>query len=323
MHPLKSVLAGLCPGALDALSGAAEGYSPQAGLAAACAELERALSDRFTARTGLEMSLASAWAEEETLAELDIAAPSDEVHRARVAELLAERLLSQSPQGSLTPDRRDVHQLLDLAAVALDTSSEAQYAYAAIQSAELEVTEFGDIDISTPGRPAADIRAWQRAKLDEEAQTLASGRTRPPRLAEEKTTVPAIPAATRGKRKPSAALLENDACGEGFRALNAEGASSQIDDQLIEHCGYSLDSVTAVLGTARPAGMSQAGDPYPPIAHVSRAALVDAATASSGLPRDQVDAAARACTLSGEQSGRRNTGTGSSGNAAPGSPRAP
>jgi hypothetical protein len=108
VHPLQAVLSELCPGALEALSDAARGYAPRAALAAACAELERALSDRFASRTSLEVNLGSSWAEE-TFAELDITASSDETRRSRIAELLTERLLSQPPAGSLVPDRRDVH----------------------------------------------------------------------------------------------------------------------------------------------------------------------------------------------------------------------
>jgi hypothetical protein len=63
-------------------------------------------------RTSLEVNLGSSWAQE-TFAELDITASSDETRRSRVAELLTEHLLSQPPAGSLVPDRRDVHQLLD------------------------------------------------------------------------------------------------------------------------------------------------------------------------------------------------------------------
>ena len=42
-------------------------------------------------------------------------------------------------------------------------------------------------------------------------------------------------------------------------------------------------------------------EPHPPIGQVLRTALVDDVTAWSGLPRDQVDAAVRACTLSAQQ----------------------
>jgi hypothetical protein len=72
-----------------------------------------------------------------------------------------------------------------------------------------------------------------------------------------------------------------------------------VDDQLIRHCGFGLDSVLAVLGTA--ASWDVPTEPNPPIAQVSRTALVDAVTASSGLPGEHIDAAARTCILNGEK----------------------
>jgi hypothetical protein len=297
-HPLTAVLSELCPGALRALSGAASSYSPQAALGAACAEVERALSDRFTSRMSLEMNLDSTWADE-TLSELDIGAASEEAHRSRAAELLTERLLSEPPAGSLVPDRRDVHQLLDLASAALEASMEAQYAFAAIQPAQLEVSTFGDIDI-VPASPAkANIRAWQQAKLEEQARAYSADETRPSGREEDRAMDSRDPG-SREANHPEAlrsVLRENVRSGTGFQALNARGLLA-VDDELIEHCGFGLDNVLAVLGTV--ASWDVPAEPHPPIAHVSRAALVDVVTASSGLAREQLDAAARVCTLSAE-----------------------
>ena len=159
----------MCPGALDALSDAADDYAPRAALAAACAELERAESDRFASRTSLEIDLDSSWAEE-VLTELDVTASTDQARRSRsIAGLLIEHLLSKPSRGSLVPDRRDVYQLLDLASTALGASLQAQYAFAALLPAELEVTTFGDIDISPADPAEVDIGAWQQARLEEQA----------------------------------------------------------------------------------------------------------------------------------------------------------
>jgi len=182
-HPLRAVLTELCPGALDALSEAALGYAPRAALAAACAELERALSDRIASRISLEVNLGSAWAEE-AFAELDIVTSSDETRSSRTAELLTERLLSELPAGALVPDRRDVHQLLDLASAALDASLDAQYAYAAIDPAVLEVSPFGDLKIVTTGPARADTRAWQQARLEDQARAFAAKQSEAPDAAE-------------------------------------------------------------------------------------------------------------------------------------------
>ncbi|MGH3258939.1 MAG: hypothetical protein ACRDOU_26665 [Streptosporangiaceae bacterium] len=301
-HPLSVVLGEFCPAALDAVSDAACGYAPRAALAAACAELERALSDRFASRVSLEMNLGSSWADE-TLAELDIGTPSDDTRRSRVAELLTERLLSQPPVGSLGPDRRDVHQLLDLASAALDASQDAQYAFAAIRPAGLEVSDFGDLEIVPAGPAKASIYAWQQAQFESQAQAVVAGsRTSPDVMG----TLPAVEEIESrnedeeaGPRKTLRAMLEGDARGNsGFRALNA-GGLLRVDDQLIQHCGFGLDSVRAVLATVT--SWEVPAEPDPPIAQVQRTALVDDVTAWSGLPRGQIEAAVGACTLTAER----------------------
>jgi hypothetical protein len=298
-HPLSTVLAVLCPGALEALSDAAGSYAPRAALAAACAELERTASDRLATRLDLEMNLDSAWADE-ALSELDITASSDEAHRSRVAEMLTEHLLSQPPGGSLTPDRRDVHQLLDLAAAALDTSLEAQYAFAALQPAELEVTEYGHVHIARTGPARVDIGGWQLAKLQEQAHGyLSEGAGQADRTGNQASASPPVGGRDPGQRETIRSLLREDArSSTGFRAVNAKGLLA-VDDQLIAHCGFGLDSVAAVLGTA--ASWDVPAEPHPPVAQVSRAAFVDTAATSSGLPREHIDAAVLACTLNREK----------------------
>ena len=298
-HPLSVVLTALSPGALDALSDAARGYAPRPALAAACAELERALSDRFASRISLEMNLASSWASE-TLAELDVGTSSDETQRSRVAELLIERLLSQPPDGSLVPDRRDVHQLLDLASAAVAASQDAQYAFGAIRPANLEVSEFGDLDIMPAGPPKASIYAWQQAQFEDQAQAVASGRSASSgsmdsRLAVEESD---SDSAEVHQRESLRSILEDEAQSDsGFRALNA-GGLLRVDDQLIEHCGFGLDCVRAVLATVT--SWHVPAEPHPPIAQVSRTVLADDVTAWSGLPRAQIEAAIRVCTISAE-----------------------
>ena len=299
-HPLRAVITELCPGAFGTLGDIARDYAPRAALAAACAELERALSDRFASRAILELNLGSSWAEE-TFAELDIATPSDETRRSRVAELLTEHLLSQPPAGSLVPDRRDVHQLLDLASAAMEASQDAQYAYAAIRPAEVEVSEFGDIDLVPTGPPRADIRAWQQAQLEDQARTFTSGKGEWSDPAETLTAEePTGPDNGEAKQQQTLrSMLEADIRSKsGFQAVNA-GGLLEVDDQLIEHCGFSLDSVVAVL--AEVTSWDVPAEPNPPIAQVTRTALVDAVTARSGLPRKQIDAAVRACSLNAQQ----------------------
>jgi hypothetical protein len=298
-HPLRVVLAELCPGALDALTDAAHGYVPRAALAAACAELERALSDRFASRMGLELNLGSPWADE-TLTELDIGTSSDETQRSRVAELLIERLLSQPPAGSLVPDRRDVHQLLDLASAALDASLEAQYAFAAIRPAALEISEFGDLDIVPTGSAKADIRGWQQAQFEDQARAFTSDSSTPSGLIEARSAVDPSDPGSEETIQPETlrSILEQIRNKPGFQALNADGLL-RVDDQLIEHCGFGLDSVRAVLATVT--SWEVPAEPHPPIAQVSRAAFVDDVTTWSGLPREQIDAAVAACTLTGER----------------------
>lgn len=299
-HSLQAVLTELCPGALDAVRDAASGYSALAVLAAACGEIERALSDRYTSRATLEVSVGGPWAEE-ALADLDISLPSEEARRSRASELLVEALLSQPPEGTLVPDRRDVHQLLDLASAALEASLEAQYAYAAIRPAELNVSEHGDIEIVATGPARADIGTWQQAQLEDQARAGSSIVTGP-------AVPPASPAGAdsadhdeqeAGRRRTLRSILEEDAgSSSGFQALNA-GGLLRVDDQLIEYSGFGLDSVLAVLGTVT--SWDVPAEPHPPIAQVTRAALVDDVTAWSGLPRQQVDAAVRACTLTAQQ----------------------
>jgi hypothetical protein len=316
--PLTAVLSDLCPGALAALSDAADGYAPRAALAATCAELERAVSDRLATRMNLEMNLDSTWADE-TLSELDITASSDEAHRSRVAELLTERLLSQPPRGSLTPDRRDVHQLLDLAAVALNASLKAQYAFAALQPAGLEVTGFGDIDVVYTGPGKADIGAWQLARLQEQALGYTSSRDRQPsQTGDETSGSEPADSGKAGERETFRSILQDSARnGAGFQAENAKGLLA-VDDQLIEQCGFGLDSIAAVLGSA--ASWDVPAEPHPAIAQVSRSAFAEVVTASSGLPprayrrrhqnlhpQRRDDQARRAAVLAG-QGTQRQTG---------------
>ena len=182
----------------------------------------------------------------------------------------------------LVPDRRDVHQLLDLASAALEASMEAQYAYAAIRRAELEVSDFGDIEIVPSGPARADIPAWQQAQLEDQAWAFSAS-----------IIDPADPPASPGEGDSTdhseqeasqprmlRSLLEVAASsGPGFQALNARGLL-RVDDQLIEQCGFSLDSIRAVLATA--ASWDVPAEPQPPVAHVCRTALVDDVTAWSG-----------------------------------------
>jgi hypothetical protein len=299
-YDLQAVLTQLCPGALDAVAHSAGGYSPRAALAAACAEIERALSDRFTARASLELSLVGPWAEE-ALAGLGIYAQSEIVRRTRTSELLIEALLRQPPAGTLVPDRRDVHQLLDLASAALEASLEAQDAYAAIRPAELAVSEVGDIEIVPTGPARADIPAWHQAQLEDQAHAHSASTGDP---AESPATPGGGKTADDGQDDMSQprnlrSLLQATArSGAGFQALTA-GGMLRVDDQLIEHCGFSLDSIRAVLATV--SSWEVPAEPNPPVVQVTRTALVDDVTAWSGLPRNQIDAAVRACTLTAQQ----------------------
>jgi hypothetical protein len=299
-HELRAVLTELCLGALDGVAYAARGYSPRAALAAACGELERALSDRFAARDSLDLSLRGPWAEE-ALADLDVSVPSEEARRSRTSELLIEALLMQSPAGVLVPDRRDVHQLLDLASAALEASLEAQYAYAAIRPAELDVSEFGDIEIVPAGPARADIPAWQQAQLEAQAHAVSAWAGDPAESSASPEGGNADDDGQKDESRPSAlrSLLEATArSGAGFQALNARGML-RVDDRLIQHCGFSLSSILAVLATVT--SWDVPAEPHPPIAQVTRTALVDEVTTWSGLPRDQVDAAVSACILTAQQ----------------------
>ena len=100
-------------------------------------------------------------------------------------------------------------------------------------------------------------------------------------------------------RETLRSYLESDVRdASGFQALNAEGLLN-VDDQLLEHCGFGLDSIVAVLATA--AAWDVPAEPHPPLTQISRAVLVDAVVAQSGLPKEQIDAAVGACTLSAER----------------------
>jgi hypothetical protein len=298
-HPLKVVLSELCPAALGRISDAAGSYAPRAALAAACGELERALSDRFSARMSQELNLSSTWADE-TLADLDIIPASDDTRRVRITDLLIEQLLSLPPSGSLVPDRRDIHQLLDLAAAALDASLDAQYAYAAIRPAVLEVSEFGDIDIVQPGPAHASIQAWQQARLEDQARAFTARTGSPDPVEDPKMADPGgHDQGEADQRETLRSILEQTASeSSGFEAANANGLLN-VDDQLITHRGFGLDSIRAVL--AMVTSWDIPAEPYPAIASISRARFVDEVAAWSGLLRDQIDAAVTECTLSGDR----------------------
>jgi hypothetical protein len=296
-HPLRVVLEQLCPEALDALSDAAQRFTGRAALAAACGELERALGDRFASRASLEVNLESPWAEE-TLTDLDMEAYDNEAERSRVAELLTERLLYRPPGGSLVPDRRDVHHLLDLAAAALHASLEAQYAFAAIRPAGLEISELGDVEIVPTGPPRADTRAWRLAEFRAGANAFTVANDESSGEGEQPREGDSIPGHEEGDQPGSLRSILEDQAREGttYRALNAQGLL-KVDDQLRENCGFTLDSIRAVLATVT--SWEVPGEPYPPIAQVRRADLVDDVATWSGIPREEVEAAVDACTLTG------------------------
>ncbi|HEY0784876.1 MAG TPA: hypothetical protein VGD62_03335 [Acidobacteriaceae bacterium] len=193
-----------------------------------------------------------------------------------------------------------MHQLLDLAAAALDTSLEAQYTFAALQPAELEVTDYGHVRIARTGPARADIGGWQMAKLQEQARGyLSKNAGQPDRTDSHTPASPATSGGEPGQRETMRSLWQEDArSSTGFQAMNAKGLLA-VDDQLLAHCGFGLDSVAAVLGTA--ANWDVPAEPHPPVAQVSRAAFTDAAATSSGLPQEQIEAAVLACTLNREK----------------------
>jgi hypothetical protein len=150
------------------------------------------------------------------------------------------------------------------------------------------------------GPPAADIRAWQQAQLEDQAHALTSKSGRSDPAQTPATAESTSPDSGKGdQRQTLRSPLEADIHGKsGFQALNASGLL-EVDNQLTEHWGFGLDSVVAVLGEVT--SWDVPAEPQPPIAQVSRAELIDVVTARSGLPRKQIDAAVRACTLSAEQ----------------------
>jgi hypothetical protein len=288
------VLAKLCPGAVDALSDAAEGFTARAALAGAGAELERALSDRFASRWNLEIGLGSPWSDE-LLGDLDATDHDSHAQRARVAELLVECLLHRPPGGKLAPDRRDVHHLLDLAAAALHASLEAQYAYAGLRPARLEVSELGDVEILAAAPPKVDSHAWRDAQIEAEAQAFAARNHEHPGSDVTAQEDSHHLEDDEDEHETLRSVLEAQASrGATREALEAQ-AMLGVDDQMRENCGFGLDGFAAVLSVV--ASWEVPEEPFLPIAQVSCTDLVERVVTWSGLPRHEIEAAVNACTV--------------------------
>jgi hypothetical protein len=295
-HPLAAVLEKLCPGALDAIDTAARPFSARAGLAAACAEQERALGDRIASRMTLELNLGSPWADL-TLADLDAEAQNNVAQRSRVAELLVESLLYRPSSGSLAPDRRDVHHFLDLATAALHASLEAQNAYAGLSPAYLHVSELGNLDVVAAGPQRAALQDWQRAQIESQAHAYVA------QVDETPAGPDSSPEADKftdsggdsGRRFSLRAALQSRAGdGDPDEVQDAE-AMIMVDRMLLENCGFGFDAIIAVLATV--VSWEVPGEPFPPIAQVIRADLVNAAVAQSQVPQSEIETAVDMCTL--------------------------
>jgi hypothetical protein len=80
---------------MQALHHAAEPFEPSAALPAACAEVERAFNDRFTAALTIETSATAPWEQDQLDSMVEADAYQEAMTRTRVAELLVECLLYQ------------------------------------------------------------------------------------------------------------------------------------------------------------------------------------------------------------------------------------
>lgn len=220
--------------------------------------------------------------------------------RTRVAELLAECLLYQQPNGQFAPDRRDVHRLLDHARAALEASLIAQQAYAGIRRAHVNVSELGDIAIvdDESGSPRIDIAAWQEAQLDASRNLISS---EPPDLGD-------IAAATNSDDQPPSeerssfrslrAALEKQRHGKDEKQAQDAADMLEVDDALLTEFGFGFDSILAVLATVSCWHVPR--EPRAPIGRITRGELVADIVTWSGLDEAQVERGVDACTLNAE-----------------------
>ena len=305
-HPVRLVLNTLCPAALDLLRREAAAFDARAALAAACAELERALGDRFLRSLDLRGRLAGPWADE-ALAQADVIPDSDAARRARAAELLVECLVHDAPAGVLVPDRRDVHRLLQLAAWPLDLALKAQQAFAGIQPCVVAVTEHGDIDLVPTRPPRVDLFRWRQAQWEDDLHSRATGE-HPDPIADVPAESVADPSTHRaddadpGGEPDAEAPFVSMRAGLATLAVEAGTLPGRqaagllaVDDAMRASWGFGLDAVRAVLTTV--AAWPVPDEPVPPIASVRRADLVTNVATWSGLAEAEIGAAVEACTL--------------------------
>jgi hypothetical protein len=310
-HPVRLVRDTLCTAALNLLREEAAAFDSRAVLAAACAELERALADRFLHGQHLRVRLAGPWAHE-ALADADVTPDSDAARRARAAELLVECLVHDAPAGALAPDRRDVHRLLQLAAWPLDLALKAQHAFAGIQPSMIAVTEHGTIDLVPTQPPRANLFGWRQAQWEDRMHSHAEGERPNHTTGEvpaEPTTDPGTPRANNadpgGEPDAEAPFSSMRARLTALAAvagtLNGRQASGllAVDDEIRASWGFGLDAVSAVLNTV--AGWPVPDEPVPPIASVRRAELVTNVATWSGLPAADIEAAVNSCTLTAQR----------------------
>ena len=296
-HSVSAVIHELCPATMQSLHQGAELFDARAALAAACAELERTLNDRFTAALDIDTMAAAPWESDELHSMIAADAYQQTIARTRVAQLLVECLLHQAPSGQLVPDRRDVHHLLDLARAALEASLIAQHAYAAIRSCRMNISEVGDVTILDvdPATPRLDIGAWRDAQMAT-AQSPAATELDLDDVNLVESGEP--PSEGLGEYQSFRALLEAQMNQSDEAAARDAADMLAVDDALIAASGLSFDSILAVLKTVT--SWPVPGEPSAPIATVGRAALVDDVVAWSGLPESQVNLAVQACTLTAE-----------------------
>ena len=308
-HPVRLVRDIVCPTALNLLREEAAAFDSRAALAAASAELERALADRFLHSQDLRVRLAGPWAHE-TLAEADVMPDGDAARRARAAELLVECLVHDAPAGDLAPDRRDIHRLLQLAAWPLDLALKAQQAFAGIQPSTIAITEHGDIDLVPTRPPGVNLLAWRQAQWEDSLHSQA----------EREYLDPAADVLAESAADPTTSGAEGSGLGDpdteagfvsmraGLTTPTAEAGTPQgqqaagllaVDDAMRASWGFGLDAVRAVLTTV--AGWPTPDEPLPPIASVRRADLVTNVATWCDLPPAEINAAVDACTLSTDQ----------------------
>lgn len=285
----------IVPAAEDALRQTLSTWGP-----AAVHTVANHLNDAHAARARGEMELSLALGAPWAAAWRDFALRAPAAARGtRPLEVLLEFLLADCPTGTITPDRFDVAEATDLAERVLEVGLCLSGARRGLHELIVAISEGGNIAIAAPASlgdlsgtadeaawSGVDLDAYQRADRLARLRLLAAG-DEPQRGEPQRPRVTFPPG-----RSPATFVSLRDDCA-------VPGTLLRADAILQQECGFGIDAISAVLGTA----MTWTAD-NDPVVYVARQAVKEAAAQWSSVPDAEISAALDRLTLDPEELGR-------------------